>query len=544
MRSISIAGRREGALVPLVADRSLSRLASSNAELLRVPLPAFDGESIVVRIRGEEGTFLEPRFQFQNSQSSQVGRRDERVALPLRVLEQRREQDRTIIDVERPGGIAPTGLRLESTTPTFDRRVEVFDVGSATGVDRLGEGRLLRAGAKLPVESGDVEVRPAHGTGLRIVIHDGSSPPLGGVEVAALVWRPALLFAVAPVAEGPAATLYFGGGRSDRPRYDLAELIADAPLPGDRAEVAVRLRDAAELVSARLGPVRPNPAYEDEPVLAFAMRAGAPIDRRLYAKRRRLDVPASREGLAHLVLAPEDLTSARADLGDVRIVDGESRQWAYLLDRDGTPTWVDLAAERVPREGKRSVYRLRVRPGPIAIDALLLSPREAFFDRAYELVGGTEAGQETLATGRLQARRDAREIAIPLPETRVSELELTVVDGDDAPLDLAARARVRLPRLYLAAPPGAYELLIGDETSEPPSYDLDQARDMVRALRSVPIAAGPVEENPGYRSGLLSRGPERTEVRQAILWAAIVLAVLALLYLTLRVARSGPADGE
>ena len=292
--SVSVAGRRGDELGVLVDDRPLSRLAASAAELDRIELPRFDGESILVRIRGDEGFYLEPRFRFESRRTRKAG---DASSIPLRIRSQRREGGRTIVELERPSGVVPEALRVTSSTPSFDRPVAVFDVGSASADRALGEGRILRAGGPgEPIEARDVRVRPAEGTGLRVEITDGSSPPLGALAFAARVRRPALLFQVPMRREGPAASLYFGGGRAVAPDYDIAALLPDPDrsLSGERAQIAARLRDDASLVRARLGEVRRNPAYDDEPALGFAMRAGAELDPRTFAHRRRLAIAASR----------------------------------------------------------------------------------------------------------------------------------------------------------------------------------------------------------------------------------------------------------
>jgi hypothetical protein len=69
---------------------------------------------------------------------------------------------------------------------------------------------------------------------------------------------------------------------------------------------------------------------------------------------------------------------------------------------------------------------------------------------------------------------------------------------------------------------------------------------MVRALPSVPVAAGAVEANPDYRSlaRLFSAGAGGPLLQQVLLWTAILLAVSVLVFFTLRLARSGPGDGD
>jgi hypothetical protein len=72
------------------------------------------------------------------------------------------------------------------------------------------------------------------------------------------------------------------------------------------------------------------------------MRPGAPVDPRLHRYRRAVSVGSSAEGLARLRLHPEDLSRARPDLADIRVVDAERQQWPYLLEPDAAHEWVTL----------------------------------------------------------------------------------------------------------------------------------------------------------------------------------------------------------
>ena len=103
-------------------------------------------------------------------------------------------------------------------------------------------------GAAATIEDLEVALQPARGEALRVVIDDGSSPPLDGLAFVALLPRPALLFAL-PVRDGEqgagVATLRFGGGRAFRPRYDVASLPPSLPAMGESAQIAETLHDVA-----------------------------------------------------------------------------------------------------------------------------------------------------------------------------------------------------------------------------------------------------------------------------------------------------------
>ena len=59
---------------------------------------------------------------------------------------------------------------------------------------------------------------------------------------------------------------------------------------------------------------------------------------------------------------------------------------------------------------------------------------------------------------------------------------------------------------------------------------------MVLAVAAAPAATGDLVENPAFRTRLGSGG------RTVLLWAAILLAVVVLAFLTLRLARAPGAD--
>jgi hypothetical protein len=205
---------------------------------------------------------------------------------------------------------------------------------------------------------------PARGDALRVVIEDGSSPPLDGLGFVALLPQPALFFALPAAGEGNAAqaTLRFGGGRAFRPRYDVQSLPQAVPAAGESALIAETFHDAASVPAATLGPIAPNPSYDPRPALEWAQRAGGAIDPRLWSHRRGVEAKPSPEGLSRLRLDVADLGVARADLADLRILDGENSQWAYLLDRDGAYETLPLGVQGPRTDDSRRPCRTSIAP--------------------------------------------------------------------------------------------------------------------------------------------------------------------------------------
>ena len=341
------------------------------------------------------------------------------------------------------------------------------------------------------------------------MIDDGSSPPLDGLAFVALLPRPALLFAL-PVRDGleggaGQATLRFGGGRAFRPRYDVASLPPQLPAVGESAQIAETLHDVAGLPAATLGEIAANPAYDPRPALEWAQRAGAAIDPRLWSHRRGVEARPSPEGLSRLRLAVADLGVARPDLADLRILDGENRQWAYLLERGAAHETLALevtaaftrrriGVDAHSADGARDCRSARDRGRGAVLRPLLRAARPArrrarACDRERTLV---------------RAAGDPRPVLVPFDATRFDRLELRVVDGDDAPLDFTqVEARFPVAEVFFAAPAGSYSVLVGQPEAVAPSYELE-ARPLGRARGAL-----------GARRGRRARGQRRLQSGRA-----------------------------
>ncbi|MFQ5349419.1 MAG: hypothetical protein ACE5EG_03125, partial [Thermoanaerobaculia bacterium] len=487
--------------------------------------------------------FLEPSFRFV---ASRLLAEHEQLRVDLAIRKSRSQGGRTVVELERPRGLVPDQLAVGTQTGSFNRRFEVWDQGSGSTGAALGAGTLYRLEGVADVERTELPLAPARGDGLRVVIEDGDSPALESLAFQAVLRRPSLVFSLGPTGSDAAAGyLLYGGARAYRPRYDLAGLLAAGrrQLAGAEARIGAELRDSARLGSARLGPSAANPLWDPAPALAFAMRPGTEIATWRYRHRRLLAVPETSEGLLRLGLDAATLARCRPDLADLRLVDSESRQWPYLLDRSGASQRVSLSVGGPETESGTSTYDLGLPARPLQLEELLLDGPAPFFDRPFELLG-TQAVRgkpaRTLARGRLTRRpEDPREIALPVAGGRISALELRVQDGDDPPLVwTSAEARVAQPALFFAAPRGDYTLLFGEPDARPPRYELERVRDLVMAVDATGIVAGELAENPGR--GAFSRFRGEGGWQQVLLWTALVLAALVLARLTLKLARQDP----
>ena len=546
VRRVTLETRRSDGSSLGAAEASIFRLGSSAREKTRLTLDGGSFVRAIVTLEGEEDFFLEPDFRYEESLLIP----DERVAVELIEVGRSETAGQTTIELARPRGLVPAALELVTSTRTFNRSVEVRDEGPGGSGRPLGRRAVYRVPGFTSAEELEVPLSPARGDRLTVVIDNGDSPTLEALRFQAIVRRPALVFALESAGSGQAAgTLYFGGGRAHRPRYDIEQMV-DAAAPGGGTE--------PRYATARLSPVEANPVFDDAPVLGFAMRPGAEIDSSEFTHRRRLEAEPSPEGLNRLRLGLDDLAQARRDLADLRIVDGSSQQWAYLVEREADHEFHPLGIG--PRESVDGVsrYQLSLPAVPAILDRLVLKSPVPYLDRPYRLVAGWGEQEFTLAQGRLTKTNRSttmppattqattggpHDISIDLPAKRLDSLELIIEDGDDAPLALTAvSGRFPVTDIYFAAPAGTYYLLVGHPEAVAPSYELARVRDLILAVPSAAITTEPLVDNEAFSPS--SRLTSASGVQQTLLWIALGLAVVFLTGLTLRLARKEDASTD
>jgi hypothetical protein len=464
-----------------------------------------------------------------------------RNTIELPVASVRRGDGKTIVELARPRGMVPEALRIASSTATFDRGITVLDVGPQREPEALASGAVFRLRPGSGIEELEIPLRPARGDRLRVIVDDGDSPPLADAAYTAVFSQPTLIASISAGGAEPAATLTFGGGRARVPRYDLAGLgaVSVLPMTGPRARALLNLYESQGTTVARLGPVRPNPAFDRTPALSFAMHAGAEIDRGMFGRAREIEVTPSAEGLSRLRLSPEDLAVLRDDSGDLRIADASSHQWPYLVAPGAAEIDVPLQLDGPKSASRRSRYALTAPMGAATFGRIVLDTDAPYFDRAFRLTGKREDGSQlTLAQGRLaRSGNDRAPVQLGLAANeRVVSMELSVDDGDDAPLALkSATARAVVPDVYLAAPAGRYTLLLDAPELTKPSYELERVREVVLSVEAGEVKPGPLEKNRDYKlTARLAQAPGR---QQMLFWGILVVAVVVLAVFTLRLAR-------
>jgi hypothetical protein len=531
VRRVRIEARQGGEA--FAADESIFRLPGSGGAKTRVPVPDPNADRLYISIEGEEGFFLEPRFSFHSERD--VGQRPP-IIVTLDAISTDSEGGRTVVVASRPSGIVPARLRFDTTSAWFDRNVEVWDLRAALPDRRVGGGKVKRMQGTKELDR-EVSVDMTTGEQLRIEIENGDSPPLADLQVIAVAPRPRLVFNASAAGDGRIAVLRFGGGRASRPRYDL------------RLPTSVPGSEPQPVAAALVGDVRRNPAYRPAPALDLALKPGATVDDRLFAYVRRFSVAPSAEGVSRFRLDVRDLAVARPDLGDLRVVDAERRQWPYLIGRKAHIEQIPLRIAEVVHEDGSTHYSLAPPSHPIRFTELTLETDAAFIDRAYELRAATpEREAAIVSAGRLnRAAGDRKPLRIGFAPVRVESLELTVKNGDDSPLEIrSARSAVGLPEIFLVAPPGEYDLLLGYEEAEAPRYEVAQRGDAVFTTPFGDATAGRLELNPRFsRRARLTEGATATRtLPQLLLWAALAVAVLVLAIVTARIVRSEPDSGS
>ena len=187
------------------------------------------------------------------------------------------EARRTAIEADvRYRGLWVHELRFASSTPTFDRPVDVEGSMDGKAYFVAGGGRLYRFG-----ESGETTL-PLNSRYryLRIRIGNGDDEPLRDLRVTLRAYRDYIL--LAPGFTPPYRVLY--GGPKRRPEYDFAQ----QPDPPGEPEVAVLGAERAN--EAFEPPADTRPFTERHPIviqLALALAAAALLAAGFFALRRR-----------------------------------------------------------------------------------------------------------------------------------------------------------------------------------------------------------------------------------------------------------------
>jgi hypothetical protein len=160
-------------------------------------------------------------------------------------------------------------------------------------------------------------------------------------------------------------------------------------------------------------------------------------------------------------------------------------------------TTIQASIERRQSEPGRSRFRIRLPAAALPIVALDLDVGGGHVYRTAVVTESRFVNEEAVPVdlGRAALARVTREgvtasaFRIPIHAPSEAELDLTIDDGDNAPLDVRSVSVVlaQLPWIYFEAPASPVVARYGNRALQRPSYDLEAVRDAVE-LSKVPEA--------------------------------------------------------
>jgi hypothetical protein len=315
---------------------------------------------------------------------------------------------------------------------------------------------------------------------------------------------------------GPGPHRLYGGLAATEPPSDLQPA----------ARVLVRTSGPA------IEPGAPAPNPDFVPPEAAISGPGTAIDTRGLRWSRALSGP----GLARVRLDPHVLEHARADLGDLRILDAEGRQIPYLLTRaaagDGER---EVAITRV-ETGRVSTWSIAVDTPNVPLSSLVLETDAEVFSREITVLRPRGGALEPLRVETWTALDGARPHAIDIDQAVGDTLLVQVNEGDDPPLPIT-RASLSWPTwdLVVDLPASGATLVYGDPMRRAPSYDLDLVRDAMQRRHPPEVPLGPVD-------ALATRHAAPWE--RALVWIGILGLGAGLAGLLWSVVRSAPTTAE
>jgi hypothetical protein len=225
---------------------------------------------------------------------------------------------------------------------------------------------------------------------------------------------------------------------------------------------------------------------------------------------------------------PADIVGASSEF--------RQEQKAVWRNVGGAPTVAEMPAGAArndsSRRGKATVLTFTV-PENVPVDRVTfdIDPAQPNFRRSLQVEGDKDAYIGSGEIDRVHMVRQAQKIDTDDYDVSFSTvghktIKVIIDNGDDPPLKIrSARLQQFEHRLYFDAPAsGALTLYYGDEKLDPPVYDY--AKLFLLAKDAVPAQLGAEQANAAYTG----RPDERpwTERHPAVLWIAIVAAVLIL----------------
>lgn len=485
-----------------------------------ITLPNITNADFTLELSGE-GLPLRPAFTIAEEGRGAIA--PPTATVPLAIESTRTEGTQTVYVVNCPEGFPMESFEIQTTTTAFVRNAQVF-VSDARGSRAEGSALLVRV-PNTAVSEGLLIPTTATGRSVEIRVENRDSPPLEGVVIQARIRVPSLIFEYRT-----GSILRWGGGRARMPDFDVMNYAVESFQSDGHA--------------VQLGTARSNPHFDNTPLLASSMRAGAVIDTTRFTHEASLTVPESVDGIVRFDVPAEMWAVARRDLNDLRIVDQAGAQWPFLVGNDPEATTLPITVQAPtahPTSAHVSVHNVLLPVENVVPRVLRFTLPRQPVSRAVEVIGTQRDGTEIpLGSAFWQdSGTGSMSFEVWVNGERVRSLRLEIANGDEAPLALQSGTLEQDGhRLYVVATPGTYRVLVGSSESEPANYDLANFADTVLMLRVESATLGALTANGAYHepTWLEASGWETVAAS-----AALGLVVLLLFALTLRIVRTEAA---
>jgi hypothetical protein len=354
--------------------------------------------------------------------------------------------------------------------------------------------RVVRDGA----EASDliVPIEPPAESEIQLQIDDGSNPPL---EITRILLHLAELPLIYFESSGGEVLARYGNRTAAAPSYDL--------------EALRRTLDVRQVAEAQWGEPRALTPVEPADAATAVPQPGGVLDAAGFRHLR--EIPSDRSGLIALQLDAAVLANSGGLLerfDDVRVLDAESRQIPYLLERRDEPLQIDLRlepttsslAELTRAPGRQlSLYKVTLPERQLPAATIVLETSARVFQRSVRVGVSRGADRnrrepwfETLASGtwrHTDEQSTAPALSMKIDPVDSAELLVVVDEGDNAALPIrSGRALLPSYRIRFYQPQGAsLRLAYGRDDIQPPQYDLALlAQRVMGAPATVVNAAG------------------------------------------------------
>lgn len=421
-------------------------------------------------------------------------------------------------------------LRVAATDPLFQREVKLDVTHENGGQTTLSATRTLYRIALGDRHSEDLDIvtgQTMPGRILDLRILNGDNPPLRIAKIEGSFSRMGLVFHAEAAGTWHLLT---GNANAPLPQYDVGSLLGDL--------------GKANIPSAGLGTLEPNPAFNKEATLPEVGEGGAALDVSAWAFRKAVSFAES--GVIRVELDAEVLAHAAPDQRDVRIMQ-EGRQLPYVTERDLPAREVAVKFQMEPDPKRPSVSKWRIAL-PFAghpVARLAATSPTALFERhvhVWEDARDRYGNSFRRPLGSASWKHAPSQPDAPLTLTVHSSPEGGVIfletdNGDNAPLQLDSLRIAFAPVnvVFKTASAAPLQLVYGNPRASAPRYDILLVRAQFGRAGGSVATLGAEERAIGHKAS-----PAADSGAGSVwLWLALALVVCGLLWI---VARLLPAE--